>query len=248
MTTFNTVEELFQILDSDPQLLEAIRARILTPGLLRLPESQASLVEEVRTLGARVDDLTARVDALTARMDDLAARLDAFIAEMRAFVAATNQNFDRMQTQLDKMRGDYLESRLPSVMLPLLSRECDVRRTYIINSAHGGAAWYRLEEFFDKIADAADEQVITDDEEVRVLATDMIIGAQRKSDRSTQWFTIEASGVINRDDIDRVRTSADAIMKVYEQDAIPVTYGYQVHQAVRQYARESGVRVFIASE
>ena len=304
MTTFNTVEELFQILDSDPQLLEAIRARILTPELLRLPESQASLVEEVRSLGAgvdqltvrldtlgarmddltvrldtltarvddltvrldtltaRVDDLTVRLDALTARVDDLTVRLDTLTArvdaltekvddltaQVSAFVASTNQRFDGIQTQLDMLRGDSLEAKLSTAMPPLLSREFNVRRPYVIHSARGGAAGYRFGEFFDTIADAVDKQVLTDDEETRLLVTDMIIRSQSKSDRSTRWFAIEASGVINEDDINRARESADAINKAFDQYATPVVYGYHIYDIERDHARSKRVNVFLSSE
>ena len=241
MTTFNTVEDLFQILDSDPQLLEAIRARILTTGLLRLPESHTSLVEEVRALTATMADLTIRLDALTAKVDDLT-------VQVSAFVASANERFGRLQSQTDNLRGDYLEAKLSTAIPPLLSREFNVRRPYVIHSARIGAAGYRFEEFFDKVADAVDEQVITDDEEIRLLVTDLIIRSQSKSDRSTQWFAIEASGVINEDDIDRARQSADAINKVFDQYARAVVYGYHIHDADRDHAHSKRVKVFLSGE
>ncbi len=48
MNTFSTVEELIQILDANPDLLEALRVRILTEELLNLPQAHAEFVAEVR--------------------------------------------------------------------------------------------------------------------------------------------------------------------------------------------------------
>ena len=44
MTTFNTIEELIQILDENPHWLEALRARLLTRELLELPQRHAEFV------------------------------------------------------------------------------------------------------------------------------------------------------------------------------------------------------------
>ena len=47
MATFNTVEEMFQILDTDQELLEALRSRLLTMELLDLPTVHSAFVAEV---------------------------------------------------------------------------------------------------------------------------------------------------------------------------------------------------------
>ena len=44
MATINTIEDLFRILDENPQWLEALRARLLTRELLELPEKFAQFV------------------------------------------------------------------------------------------------------------------------------------------------------------------------------------------------------------
>ena len=47
MTTFNNIDDLLRILDENPQLLDAVRARVLTRELLALPETVARLTERV---------------------------------------------------------------------------------------------------------------------------------------------------------------------------------------------------------
>ena len=82
MNTFSTVEELIQILDENPELLEALRSRILTQELLNLPQAHAEFVAEMR----------------------------GFVAEMREFVAATNRNFQRLSNDFGNFRGAYAET------------------------------------------------------------------------------------------------------------------------------------------
>lgn len=82
MNTFNTVEELIQILDDNPELLEALRARILTEELLNLPQAHAEFVAEMRE----------------------------FVAKMNDFVEATNRNFQRLSNDFGNFRGAYAET------------------------------------------------------------------------------------------------------------------------------------------
>ncbi len=86
MNAIDTIEDLMQILDENPEWLEAMRARLLTRELLELPE--------------KLTQLAARVDTLAAKMD--------------RFVEATNQRFDRLETKVDGLetKVDGLETRV----------------------------------------------------------------------------------------------------------------------------------------
>ena len=225
-----------------------------------------ALTIRVDTLTARVDDLTARVDALTARVDDLTAKVDALTTEVRAltakvdaFVEATNRRLDSleegqrrlekrmdgMQYRLDRLWGDRVEAKLPNKLPTLLMREFDVIRFNSVWASNHVVTGARNPQFIDAIDVAADAGKITEEENVRLRVTDLVIRARRKSDGATIWFAVEASGVINTDDIERARQSADAIKKVYAQDAIPLVYGYRISDHQRRQAHEQGVHVFI---
>ena len=73
----------------------------------------------------------------------------------------------------------------------------------------------------------------------------MIVRSQRKSDGSTLWFAVEASGVIGEEDIVRAKQSSDVLKKIYNQDAMPLVYGYQISDADRDLADELQVPVFL---
>lgn len=224
-----------------------------------------ALTIEVRALTARVDELAIRMNELAARMNELAARvdeitirLDALTAELRAFAEATNRRLDSleegqrrlekrmdgMQSRLDQLWGSDLEARLHNKLPTPVRREFDVRHPRPVWAAR--IAGIRGSSRFEDDVDAAsDAGKITENEEHRLRVTDLIMRARRNSDGATIWFAVEASGVINIDDIDRARQSADAITKVYEQDAVPIVYGYRISDHQRRQAREQGVRVFI---
>ena len=66
MTTFNTIEELLEILDNNPPLLSAVRNKILTDELIRLPNDfkkfqestekfQESTEKNLTEIGTRLD-------------------------------------------------------------------------------------------------------------------------------------------------------------------------------------------------
>lgn len=241
--------------------LNALTARVDT-----LTARVDALTIRVDTLTARVDDLTARVDALTARVDDLTAKVDALTTEVRAltakvdaFVEATNRRLDSleegqrrlekrmdgMQYRLDRLWGAGLEAQLPNKLPMLVRREFDVRRSHSVWADSRAGTGDRNPRFATDVADATDAGKISEDEHIRLMTTDLVMRARRNSDDATVWFAVEASGVINTDDIDRARQSADAIKKVYAQDAIPLVYGYRIPDHQRRQAREQGVRVFI---
>ena len=272
MATISTIHDISRALRENPEWREEIRSQLLTAELLALPESHAALTARVDTLTARVDALTIEVRALTARVDDLAvrmneltARVDALTIEVRAltakvdaFVEATNRRLDsleegqrrlekrmdRMQYRLDRLWGSDLETQLHNKLPTPIIREFNVRHPRPVWAAR--IAGIRGSSRFEDDVDAAsDDGKITENEEHRLRVTDLIMRARRKSDGATIWFAVEASGVINIDDIDRARQSADAITKVYEQDAVPIVYGYHISDHQRRQAREQGVRVFI---
>ena len=97
MNTFSTVEELIQILDENPELLEALRSRILTQELLNLPQAHAEFVAEMR----------------------------GFVAEMREFVAATNRNFQRLSNDFGNFRGAYAETAVEKDLAAMVRHSGD---------------------------------------------------------------------------------------------------------------------------
>ena len=75
MTTIHTIEDLLSVLDEKPEWVEALRARLLTPELLNLPEKFAQFSAEMNKFVAatnrRFDSLENRFDSLENRVQSI---------------------------------------------------------------------------------------------------------------------------------------------------------------------------------
>lgn len=126
-----------------------------------------------------------------------------------------------------------------------MSREFDVRSVYPI-WVHGITTDNpRTQAFENAIEQAAEDGALTDDDETRLRVTDLILRSHRKTDRSTVWFAVEASGIIDYEDITCAKRSANAIAKVHGQDAVPLVYGYQIYDEQEELANQLDVTVLL---
>ena len=171
------------------------------------------------------------------------------------YTKVTDKRLDRIENKLDSLtgrvdslRGYALEQRLPTQIPPLVAMQLDVRRVYAIWAPGILATNPRTQAFENMLEQAAEDGVISDDDETRLRVTDLILRSQRKADRSTLWFAVESSGIINYEDITRANRSANAIAKIYEQDAVPIVYGYQIQDEQRELASQLEVRIFLDPE
>ena len=159
------------------------------------------------------------------------------------------RKLDSLTRKVDVLWGNGLEAKLSAKLIPLTSREFDVRRVYPIWASSGTlAANPRIQAFENTMERASEDGVISDEDETRLRVTDLILRSQRKSDLSTLWFAVEASGIINYEDITRAKRSATAIAKMSDQDAVPLVYGYQIHDEQRELAAQLEVFVFLDPE
>ena len=108
MTTFTTVDELMQVLDANPHLLEGLRSRLLTRELLELPDTVSRLAERFDHLTERMDRLTERVDQLTERVDRLADQMVQLTERMDRLTEQqerTNQRLDQIVDDLGRLKN-----------------------------------------------------------------------------------------------------------------------------------------------
>ena len=92
-TAIGTVEDLIRVLDDDPELLEALRARLLTRELLEMPNILAQFAAETdRQFG----EVNRRLDGNDRRLDGIDVRLDGM-----------GRAIQRLQDDMGILKGEH---------------------------------------------------------------------------------------------------------------------------------------------
>lgn len=138
MATFSTVDELVRILDDDPRMAEALRARVLTRELLALPETVARLAE-------RMDEFSA---AATARFEQSDGRIDALEQHMEKHFEELDKRIEALAKQIAELtkRVALLEKQLAAFEKSVNARFDKVDERFV-----------KIDERFDKVDERFDE-------------------------------------------------------------------------------------------
>ena len=138
MTIIHTVEDLLHALDENPEWVEALRTRLLTPDLLNLPEKFAQFAAEMNSFVAEMNSFAAETNKFIAETskfiaetnkfiaetskfiaetNKFIAKMNSFVAEMNSFAAATDKRFEALETRVQSVQDDVgiLKTRVQSV-------------------------------------------------------------------------------------------------------------------------------------
>ena len=225
MATFNTVDELIRILDEDPQLREALRARLLTRELLELPAAYAAFVSEMRSFVAETQAFIAatnrRFDALESRLDGLELRID--------------RGFNRLNHDLGTLRGNYAENAVR-------------RQAITIAFGVGDAKGFKFDETTFKPLDrnalvrkASESGLIADipqGERASFYVSDFVAEVHDEAGE-THYIVVEASYTCDKRDTDRAIAHAELMTRFTQKRAWPVIAGARLDDEI-QHIVDSG--------
>ena len=295
MTTVSTVEYIIEAMDSDPLLLEALRARLLTRDLLELPvivaklaasqaetrgdmalfaasqatlreemiriatsqaelwkemtrfaTSQAELREEMTRLAASQTEMRAELTRLAASQTELReemAQLAASHLKLADAVAVLTGEVAVLKDDVSALKGDHLEMQLQKKIHAMLGQRKRLRRVRIVSATF--PAGMNLQ-FADAIDDAADAGTITEDQRVRIMATDLIATARRQRSPQTIYVSFEAAHSLNEDDVRRVLETGDVLSRVFpEAEVMSFVYGQAISARDMSQAKAKGVEVVL---
>ena len=165
-------------------------------------------------------------------------RIEKDIAELKADVAALKADVVELKADVAYLKGSDLEHRLQRKIRPLISQALTLRRAVIVHSPVVDTK----REFIERVEDALESGLITDEQDARIEATDFILHAQRRVDRVPVWVAVEASSKVHAYDIERTRATADILRSVFDADAIPVVAGHDIDVPDAERAKAQGVR------
>ena len=178
------------------------------------------------------------------RVEADVAQLKVDVSVLKTDVAQLKTDVTQLKTDVAQLKGDGLEVKLYRRIRPLLSQRFNLRRARIMQ----GSLQDPRADFFDSVEKAFDAEIITDAQESRISATDLIIRAQRKKDLAVVWVAVEVSNQIGQHDIERVRESADALSAVFQQEALAVVVGYRIHAQDQERAEQAAVHILRVEE
>ena len=171
-------------------------------------------------------------------------RIEADVAELKSDVADLKTRMKRVEADVAQLKGDSLEVKLHRRIRPLLSQRLGLRRAQVMQSPVQDTH----PELFQPVEEAFDTGGIDDRQETRINATDFIVRAQRKADRTPVWVAIEVSNAISQRDLERARQAADALSAVFLQDTLAVIVGYRIQPQDQQRGDEAGVHTLLVEE
>ena len=229
MPIIETEADLLRLLDENEEFLTLVRSKILTDELLRLPARVDDIDARLAALIEHATETDRKIAALTEQVAELTKQVAELTDKFAEYAKTTDRRLDGIDNRLNGLRGDVLENKLPASLLQRLAADLKLRRLRPVWLARGNALTRgRAYEYESRAENAVDEGTITDEEETRLLVTDMVVRALRVEDDSVVYVAVEASGVINAHDISRARRSADILRRLYDTDAIPAVYGYGI--------------------
>ena len=178
------------------------------------------------------------------RVEADVAQLKVDVSVLKTDVTQLKTDVTQLKTDVAQLKGDSLEVKLYRRIRPLLSQRFNLRRARIMQ----GSLQDPRADFFDSVEKAFDAKIITDAQESRISATDLIIRAQRKKDLAVVWVAVEVSNQIGQYDIERVRESAAALSAVFQQEALAVVVGYRIHAQDQERAEQAAVHTLRVEE
>ena len=217
----------------------------------RLNARQLELANAVQELQAGQERLNASQSELAQAVQELQAgqeRLNASQSELAQAIQQLQEGHTRlearqnhMETLLGHLVGSDLEARLHRRIRPLVSQRLQLRQTSIKQSN----LLEPDDAFFNEVATAFNNGVITPEQEQRISDTDFIMRARRTGSNDPVWVVAEAASRLDASDITRARDSAEALAAIYGAEVIPVVIGYRIDEVDDTRAAAAGIRVII---
>ena len=217
--------------------LESLVARMIAE-LQENPEAQRMLLRALLTneflgMPARLD----RIEKDIAELKTDVAELKNTTRKLIDDVAELKTTTGKLVDDVGDLKGDALETRVHRKIRSVICQALNLRRPHVVQSAFQSPG----PDFDEAVGRAAEDGRISDGQEARIVATDVILRARRRSERTPAWVAIEVSHRVEARDVERSRDAADALATVFGESVIAAVAGRQIDPTDRKRAAGAGV-------
>lgn len=234
-----TVEEFIRILDRRPDLLEALRQRVLTRELLELPEKFAAFAAETRErfdrLEGRADQTDGRLDRVDGRLDRVEGRLDRVegrLGRVEGRLGRVEGRLGRVEGRLGNLEGWRYEAKLAR-MLPVFCM-FNLNMTGPVVLMSEGMDY--TPEFDSLVQRLLDEGKVNAQNFAEILDCDAIA-----RDHESRYALFEASITVDESDIERAIRRSKQFAEILGAPTTPVVIGAEISDDLRESAAAQGV-------
>ena len=274
MTTINTIEDFVRVMDDNPEWLEAVRARLLTREVLELPRRMEELTAVVHQMAdtqreqgrdiAELKDMQRAQGRDIAELKDTQREQGRDIAELKDIQRAQGRDIaelkdttrrieesqnlmaaalNRQGGEIASLKGLHTEYLLGKQIYGIISEEpLKLHRVRFVRG-HGWSTAF--DKFNMDVNQAFQDGRISRRQYQRVIDTDMILLALRLGSGREDCLAVEASSKVNRNDIDRVVLTREALETAFpEMVTHAAVYGYEISEQDALHAKSQNVFVF----
>ena len=228
------VARIIAELQANPDAQRLLLRALLTNEFLGMPARLDRIEKDVAEL--RADVAVLKEDVAVLKEDVAVLKED--VAVLKEDVAVLKGDVAVLKTDMAGLKGTDFENRLHRKIDSLMCQAFALRRPHVVQ----GTLQSRDPDFFERVEDALEEGLITEEQRGRIADTDFILRAQRRADRASIWIAVEASNTVHVKDIQRVRATADTLGKVFNAETLAVTVGHGIGDMDLERADASGVR------
>ena len=233
MTTI-TRENLIQILQDDPVLVEELRSLLLTRELLDMPQNLAEFAESVNK---QFEAVNKQFEAVYKQFEAIHKQFELIDRRFEALESDVNQ----LKIDVGYLKGKSLETEMPGRALSRLEYRFNISRPRLVRaSTHYPPA----HDFADAVRDASKNGILTESQRRRILDTDMIVQGRGEDTGEDVYIAVESSFTIGDSDIVRSNRTATALRKVFpDADVRAAVYCAEISNENTQRAQDDGVEV-----
>ena len=219
MTTI-TRENLIQILDENPELLEELRSLLLTRELLALPQTLAEFAESV---DRQFEAINQRFEAMDRQFE------------------AMDRRFNSLETDVGLLKGKSLEYELPGRARSRVEHRFKIRRTRAVRAS---TQQIPAHDFEDAVYESENAGILSESQRQRILDTDLVVQGRASDTGKDTYVAVESSFTVDDSDIVRANRTAIALRKVFpDAEVWAAVYCAVISDENSQRAIDDGVEV-----